>query len=658
MANLDLSVNSPDHPKIDGIIGMTGDRLYDSYSWIGDEYASFTESNTWNQGNDKKEHWGMAFIAYDCKNKILCIATHLAKGMLDDSIPQSDAYSWIRLGMSPGEQKLFIKNTSASAATYVFKPESSNEAVGYEGCWDVSDYETLGRLVPVTNDYVTIHFDKDTSNGTGHNTVSTGMDSGSGTICLTQDCSTRRPTMKPPNRPSSSRTESPSDKPSILPSTTPSISLLTSPSMSPTNSPTASPSLSPSKSPSKAPSVNPSMSPSTLPSSSPSTSPSSSPSNAPSMSPSDSPSNSPAPSNSPSASPSQSPSKSPSSSPTSPPSDSPSFNRPSKSPSISPSMSPSTSPSNSPMTSPSHFPTSSPSTTPTSSPTASPSCFPSNSLTVSPSMSPSASPSNAPIASPSQSPSSTPIVSPSTTPTFSPTANPSQPPSISPSSSPSVRPSTLPSNSPSVHLTRNPSESPLARPTFSPSVSSSLKPTVMPSSPPIRLPFYIEDNCCPEDTGVCNADGHTFGLPLLNLTKGSFGRPVVDGKIDMLGDNLGDFPPIPGWILAEYSSFLELPMFNGEKNSKDGSPFVQEGRIGTAYLAYDCANNIVCVAAHLDASFLENHPNIQLDQLDGESSISFGESNGSKKLNPSNADEFKYVGKPNDSKFIIGYEGC
>lgn len=167
------------------------------------------------------------------------------------------------------------------------------------------------------------------------------------------------------------------------------------------------------------------------------------------------------------------------------------------------------------------------------------------------------------------------------------------------------------------------------------------------------------EKCCPEDTGFCiSDDGHTFNLPLLDLSDGSFDRPNIDGRIDQLGDDIGDSPPVNAWISSEYSQFLELPMFNGGKNGKHGSPFEQRGRIATAYIAYDCTNEIVCVSAHLDASFLKSNPLIQVDQLDDESWISFGENSDSAKLKESNADEFMYVGKPNDSRFIIGYEGC
>ena len=140
--------------------------------------------------------------------------------------------------------------------------------------------------------------------------------------------------------------------------------------------------------------------------------------------------------------------------------------------------------------------------------------------------------------------------------------------------------------------------------------------------------------CCPQDTGVCSTGAHTYGIPLLDLSVRGNDRPTIDGLID-----------------SQYSRFLELPMYNGGKNGGDD-------RIATAYLAYDCTNNVVCVAAQLDASFMEANPSVEVEEDDGESWIRFGEKNGAGKLKASNADEFRYIGKPNDPYSMIGYEGC
>jgi hypothetical protein len=154
------------------------------------------------------------------------------------------------------------------------------------------------------------------------------------------------------------------------------------------------------------------------------------------------------------------------------------------------------------------------------------------------------------------------------------------------------------------------------------------------------------------------------------LREESSARPSIDGLISQtfggIGDDSsdgssndsGDMTFSNGRTGEEYSLFLELPMFNGGKNGNEGSPFDQEERIGTSYLAYDCNANIVCVAAQLDEAFLKTNPYVRVLQDDDESWIRFGSNNGETKLKESNADEFKYVVKPDGSDFIIGYEGC
>jgi hypothetical protein len=146
---------------------------------------------------------------------------------------------------------------------------------------------------------------------------------------------------------------------------------------------------------------------------------------------------------------------------------------------------------------------------------------------------------------------------------------------------------------------------------------------------------------CPEVNDFCRDPETTFGLQLLDLSPGSAHRPVIDGAID--GDG--------------YSSFLHLPMFNGGKNGETGSPYDKEGRIATAYIAYDNIHEIVCVAALLDPAFLTDREtsSIAVVEKDEESWIQFGVG---MKLFESNADEFEYIVKQRDSHITIGYEGC
>lgn len=186
----------------------------------------------------------------------------------------------------------------------------------------------------------------------------------------------------------------------------------------------------------------------------------------------------------------------------------------------------------------------------------------------------------------------------------------------------------------------------------------------MPTFAPSKVRIS-QDTCTPEDNGFCPADGHTFSIPSIDLYPGSLSRPVIDGKIDKNGDDIGDGiivngwtgePLINGWGGTEYNNFLELPMFNGGKNGADGSPLFHNGRIGTAYIAYDCSSKTVCVAAHLDSDFLKINPQTQLQTKDEESWIRFG-SDGAAKLKESNSVEFNYILHP-ESGATIGYEGC
>ena len=150
-------------------------------------------------------------------------------------------------------------------------------------------------------------------------------------------------------------------------------------------------------------------------------------------------------------------------------------------------------------------------------------------------------------------------------------------------------------------------------------------------------------DCCAISTGFCvEHDDHTFSIPLLDLSLTSNKRPTVDGYIHA----------------QEYASYLELPMFNGGKNGQHGSPLQQSNRIGTAYLAYDCNSDIVCVAAFLDEAYLAAKPWVQVEQLDDESWVRFGPNGGETKLKESNSDVFQYVRKWSDAGSIIGYEGC
>jgi hypothetical protein len=117
------------------------------------------------------------------------------------------------------------------------------------------------------------------------------------------------------------------------------------------------------------------------------------------------------------------------------------------------------------------------------------------------------------------------------------------------------------------------------------------------------------------------------------------------------GDGLYDL--YSGWDGKEYFNFQSIPMFNGGKNNESD----KEVQMATAYIAYDCEEEIVCVAAVLNATFMANNPTVTVDEDEDESWIRFGPNEGETKLNSVNAFTFSYIHKPG-SDITIGYEGC
>jgi hypothetical protein len=187
---------------------------------------------------------------------------------------------------------------------------------------------------------------------------------------------------------------------------------------------------------------------------------------------------------------------------------------------------------------------------------------------------------------------------------------------LQPSSTPSSQPSSVPSNRPSEDITKSPAE-----------------------------------RCCPANDGTCPDDEFTFVMRLLDLSPGSEYEPFINGTIDLGGDGLYD--GLFGWSGIEYLNFTAIPMFNGGKNIQTR----REESIGTAHLAYDCEEEIVCVAAVLNATFMANNPTVTVDEDEDESWIRFGPNEGETKLNSVNAFTFSYIHKPG-SDITIGYEGC
>ncbi|KAL7483894.1 hypothetical protein ACHAW6_009534, partial [Cyclotella cf. meneghiniana] len=267
LENLDLSVSSPYRPTIDGIISKESAHLY---TWEGFEYDDFTVLDMYVAGNPTKPVVAAAYIAYDCENNILCLAAHLLNASIAiaefDHIVQDTASAWIRFGPDTSAPQLHIldPDPNGSNTSYIFKPDFSSQAIGYEGCWDFNEYR-FKNIAPVANDYLHIHMDsEDKYDSTKRNTVSTGMQNYK--VCLSQDCRTSRPTRSPTNPPTSPPTKSPTNPPSKSPTNPPTTSPSSSPSKSPSASPTTSPTSSPTASPTKTPTASPTTSPSSSPS--------------------------------------------------------------------------------------------------------------------------------------------------------------------------------------------------------------------------------------------------------------------------------------------------------------------------------------------------------------------------------------------------------
>lgn len=144
-------------------------------------------------------------------------------------------------------------------------------------------------------------------------------------------------------------------------------------------------------------------------------------------------------------------------------------------------------------------------------------------------------------------------------------------------------------------------------------------------------------------------------LPKLNLLNTSPQRPNINGTIDQYGDNIGDSPALFGWSGSEYAGFLNLGMYNAGKNI-----IANALRIGTAFVAYDCTTNTLCVAAYLNGTniFGDDAYNCTINQSNASTWVQIATSNKGTdttkyKEGDANNLAFKYVKFP-DSNFTGG----
>jgi hypothetical protein len=80
ISNLNLGRGSAQRPNINGLIDQDGDLIGDAVSgWNGAEYDLFTKYIPMYIGGNQEGQFkvGIARLAYDCQNEILCGATYL-----------------------------------------------------------------------------------------------------------------------------------------------------------------------------------------------------------------------------------------------------------------------------------------------------------------------------------------------------------------------------------------------------------------------------------------------------------------------------------------------------------------------------------------------------------------------------------------------------
>jgi hypothetical protein len=128
-----------------------------------------------------------------------------------------------------------------------------------------------------------------------------------------------------------------------------------------------------------------------------------------------------------------------------------------------------------------------------------------------------------------------------------------------------------------------------------------------------------------------------FPLPFLDLEANP---PIIDGMIDR--DNDGLLDGTPGWSGNEYSTFVNIPMYNAGRNN-DGSEI-----IGNSYTGYDCSTNKLCVAAYLIEPYFSLN-DCSVDRSSASSWVSIN--GGSNKYFVPNSDTLSshYVEYPDDS---------
>ena len=94
--------------------------------------------------------------------------------------------------------------------------------------------------------------------------------------------------------------------------------------------------------------------------------------------------------------------------------------------------------------------------------------------------------------------------------------------------------------------------------------------------------------------------------PRTNIELDGLIKPLIDGKIDLLGDGWGD--SITGWNGTEYTDFEFVPMYEAGISTRDS--------VGDALIGYDCSKTLLCVAAYLQIENFTTGNNVDVSQTD------------------------------------------
>lgn len=125
-----LALDGVTSPKIDGYINRTGDGIGDTLvNWNGNEYDGFLQLNMHIAGVFTKPIMGTAFVGYDCKSKLLCMAAYL---LANDacSVEVNDEESWVELTDGNPAEKLHRTSNGANFQYVKYSGGTTGNPIG------------------------------------------------------------------------------------------------------------------------------------------------------------------------------------------------------------------------------------------------------------------------------------------------------------------------------------------------------------------------------------------------------------------------------------------------------------------------------------------------------------------------------------------------